>query len=107
MPKYARPAHSESVEAAIEAFGNRVRVAILGALRQHGPATRGELAARIGSAEKTVQTHLRTLEGLGLVSSDPPPESRKSGQRVRYSANAPEIDTCLATLVSAVQGRTD
>ena len=107
MPKYARPAHSESVEAAIEAFGNRVRVAILGALRQHGRATRGELAARIGSAEKTVQTHLRTLEGLGLVSSDPPPESRKSGQRVRYSANAPEIDTCLATLVSAVQGRTD
>ncbi|WP_429860977.1 ArsR/SmtB family transcription factor [Brevibacterium spongiae] len=105
MPKYARPAHSESVEAAIEAFGNRVRVAILGELRQHGPATRGELAARIDSAEKTVQTHLRTLERLGLVRSDPPPETRKSGQRVRYSANSPEIDVRLEVLVAAVRGQ--
>ncbi|MGO3557555.1 ArsR/SmtB family transcription factor [Brevibacterium aurantiacum] len=105
MPKYARPAHTEQVEAAIEAFGNRVRVAIIGALRQHGAATRGELAARIGSAEKTVQTHLRTLEGLDLVSSDPPPESRKSGQRVRYSAKPAAIDASLATLIEAIQGR--
>lgn len=105
MPKYARPAHTESVEAAIEAFGNRVRVAILGALRQHGPATRGELAARIGSAEKTVQAHLRTLEGLGLVASDPPPESRKSGQRVRYSAVVPTIESNIDKLLKAVRGQ--
>ena len=45
-------------------------------------------------------------EDLGLVLSDPPPESRRSGQRVRYSANAREIDDHLETLVSAVQGRT-
>lgn len=105
MPKYARPAHSEPVEAAIEAFGNRVRVAILGALRQHGPATRGELSTRIGAAEKTVQTHLRTLEGLDLVSSEPPPESRKSGQRVHYSPNVPTIERNIDLLAKAVRGQ--
>lgn len=104
MPKYARPDHPESVEAAIEAFGNRVRVAILGTLRRDGPATRGEVASRIDAAEKTVQTHLRSLESLGMVSSDPPPESRRSGQRIRYTANSPEIDAQLAQLVRAVQG---
>lgn len=105
MPKYARPAHSESVEAAIEAFGNRVRVAILGSLRTDGPGTRGEIAKRLNAVEGTVQMHLRTLEGLGLVSSDPPPESRRSGQRVRYSANVQEIDSSLTTLVDAVRGQ--
>lgn len=105
MPKYARPAHSESVEAAIEAFGNRVRVAILGSLQTDGPGTRGEIAKRLDAVEGTVQMHLRTLEQLGLVRSDPPPETRKSGQRVRYSANSSEIDARLEVLVAAVRGQ--
>lgn len=104
MPKYARPAHSESVEAAIEAFGNRVRVAILGSLQKDGSVTRGEIAKRLGAVEGTVQLHLRTLESLGLVWSDPPPESRKSGQRVRYSANASTIEARLNDLSDAVRG---
>ena len=105
MPKYARPAHSESVEAAIEAFGNRVRVAILGTLQKDGPGTRGEIAKRIDAVEGTVQMHLRTLETGGFVFSDPPPESRKSGQRVRYSANVHEIESSLDILAKAVRGQ--
>jgi len=49
-------------------------------LQKDGPGTRGEIAKRLDAVEGTVQMHLRTLERLGLVSSDPPPDSRKSGQ---------------------------
>lgn len=105
MPKYARPAHSEPVEAAIEAFGNRVRVAILGTLQKDGPGTRGEIAKRLDAVEVTVQAHLRTLEGLKLIESDPPPESRKSGQRVRYAVNSPNIEASLDMLGRAVRGQ--
>ncbi|WP_193072772.1 ArsR/SmtB family transcription factor [Brevibacterium sp. FME37] len=104
MPKYARPAHPESVEAAIEAFGNRVRVAILGTLQKDGPGTRGEIAKRIGAVDKTVQVHLRVLEELDLVASDPPPEARKSGQRVRYRPLNANIDMLLQALTEAVRG---
>lgn len=104
MPKYARPAHPESVEAAIEAFGNRVRVAILGSLQEDGPGTRGEIARRIDSAEKTVQVHLRILEGLGLIAADPPPAERKSGQRLRYRTVDENIDELLQALTRAVKG---
>ncbi len=107
MPKYARPAHSEPVEAAIEAFGNRVRVAILGSLQKDGSGTRGEIAKRLDAVEGTVQMHLRTLERLGHVSSDPPPDSRKSGQRVRYSANAASIERSIEALATAVRGQTE
>lgn len=105
MPKYVRPAHPEPVEAAIEAFGNRVRVAILGTLQKDGPGTRGDIARRLGAVEGTVQLHLRTLEQLGLVTSDPPPNARKSGQRVRYSADPRQIEEHLAALARAVRGR--
>lgn len=107
MPKYARPAHPESVEAAIEAFGNRVRVAILGTLAKDGPGTRGEIAARIGAVDKTVQVHLRILETLKLVASDPPPSSRRSGQRVQYRCLDSNIDELLQTLTHAVRGQVD
>src|SRR5699024_9962636 len=104
MPKYARPAHSESVEAAIEAFGNRVRVAILGSLQTDGPGTRGEIAKRLDADEGTVQMHLRTLERLGLDLSDPPTETCKNVKHVRYSANSPEIHARLLVLVAAGRG---
>jgi DNA-binding transcriptional ArsR family regulator len=107
MPKYARPPHSESVEAAIEAFGNRVRVAILASLQKEGPGTRGEIARRLDAVEVTVQMHLRALERLGLVTSDPPPETRKSGQRVRYSAKAADIAKSLDALARVAQGQAD
>lgn len=105
MPKLARPVYALRVEAAIDAFGNRARVSILGSLSSHGPATRGELAQRLGLAQKTVQAHLRHLEDAGLVAGDPSPDERRSGQRVEYRPLPEAIDASLADLADVLHGR--
>ena len=85
MPRYVRPAHDEFVEAAIDAFGNRARVAILSYVRQHGPCTRGDIAAALSIAPPTTSNHLAALEAAGLIVSAPARDQAKSGQWVRYS----------------------
>ena len=86
MPRYVRPAHDEVVEAAIDAFGNRARVAILSYVRLHGPCTRGEIATALTIAPPTTSNHLAALETAGLILSAPTRDQAKSGQWVRYSA---------------------
>lgn len=85
MPRYVRPAHDEDVEAAIEAFGNRARVAILSYVRLHGPCTRGDIAAALSIAPPTTSNHLAALETAGLIVSAPTRDQAKNGQWVRYS----------------------
>jgi len=87
MPKYARPAATRSVEAAIETFGNRVRVAIIGYLGNHAAADVAEIAEAIGASPATVHHHLRKLEDLGLVTTDPADRSKRNGVKIMYSRN--------------------
>ena len=94
MPRYVRPAHDQIVEAAIDAFGNRARVAILSYVREHGPCTRGDIASALSIAPPTISNHLAALEAAGLIHSAPPREHAKSGQWLRYSV-APERVTEL------------
>lgn len=104
MPRYVRPEMESPLEAAIEAFGNRIRVQILGALREHGPATRGEVAAAIGAGHSnTVFHHLRGLEQLGLIEADPPAGGRVSGQRVRYLLIEDKVDALYTVLGQALR----
>jgi len=91
MPRYARPVRGKLVEAAIEAFGNRVRVAILRHLREAGPSTRGELSAALGVAAPTIYNHLSGLRDAGVIEPDPPAEEAKSGQRVRWSVKEARV----------------
>lgn len=72
MPRYARPAQGALLEAAIDVFGNRVRVSLLQYLHLHGDATRSEIAEAIGVAGPTVYNHLRALADHGVVEPDPP-----------------------------------
>jgi DNA-binding transcriptional ArsR family regulator len=79
MPRVVRPLLAQQVEESIEAFGNRVRVAVLRSLELDGRATRGELAERLQVTSSILQKHLATLEEMGLVYLDPPrsePERR-------------------------------
>lgn len=87
MPKYARPAATRSVEAAIETFGNRVRVAIIGYLGDHTVADVAAIAGAIGASPATVHHHLRKLEDLGLVTTDPADPSKRNGVKIMYSRN--------------------
>ncbi|WP_220085597.1 ArsR/SmtB family transcription factor, partial [Burkholderia multivorans] len=104
MPRYVRPDHAALLEAAIEAFGNRVRVHIIGALADLGPSTRKELADHLGVGHSnTVYHHLHGLETLGVVTSDPLPEDRISGQRVRYAVNTDRVAELYDTLGEALR----
>lgn len=82
----------------MSAFGYGVRVAIIGYLHEHGPATRGQLATALGLVPKTVQFHLTGLAGLGVVTPDPAPEQARRGQRTRYVLNPTRVDELHAAL---------
>lgn len=90
MPRLVHPRNGEQVDAAIDAFGNRVRVAILGYLRESGPCTRGELATALDVVPQTVSKHLVGLFDAELIIATPPLSQVVNGARVRYSV-APEI----------------
>lgn len=86
MPRYVRPPHDELVEAAIDAFGNRARVAILRHVRENGPCTRADIAIALNMAPPTASNHLSALETAGLIESSPPRSEARSGQWVRYTS---------------------
>lgn len=87
MPRYVLPQHSTVVETAIQAFGNRARVAILRCISEHQPIGRSEIAQRIGITASTAGNHLAGLESAGLIVSDPPADVRRQGQHVTYRYN--------------------
>ena len=91
MPRYVRPSHDELVEAAIDAFGNRARVAILKHVRENGPCTRAEIATALDIAPPTTSNHLVALEAAGLIESTPPRSEARNGQWVRYEVSAARI----------------
>lgn len=98
MPRYARPSATRTVEAAIETFGNRVRVAIIGYLGDHEAADVSEIAQEIQASPATVHHHLRKLEDLGLVSTDPSEPAKRNGVKILYSRNAIELRTLYEQL---------
>ena len=94
-----RPGLPDSVDKAIDATGNRVRVLILESLLREGPATRAELSRRLEQSTSLLQAHLRTLEELRVVYTSPPRSDRESN-RLRRSYH---VDMeYLGALVSAL-----
>lgn len=102
MPRYVRPSLSEDVEAAIEVFGNRVRVSIVGYLREYGPAARSQIAYAIGAPPYTTLRHLSALVEAGVVITDPPPDASQRGQWVKYSLVPERITQLYAHLGTAI-----
>lgn len=68
MPSAVQPKGlPDDVSAAVELFGNKVRVKILQTLRVHGPATCAELCRAMGTSHPLTLDHLARLEAADLV----------------------------------------
>ncbi|MGW8883744.1 ArsR/SmtB family transcription factor [Streptomyces sp. NPDC055749] len=57
----------EQDSAALKALTHPLRIRLLGMLRQHGPATASELAARTGETSASTSYHLRVLAKYAFV----------------------------------------
>jgi DNA-binding transcriptional ArsR family regulator len=55
----------------LKGLAHPLRVQLLGALREGGPATASMLAARLGESSGATSYHLRQLEGFGFIAEDP------------------------------------
>jgi predicted transcriptional regulator len=71
VPATVRPDLPADVEHAIEALGNRVRVAMLRSLLIDGPATGTQLAERLNVGRSVLQKHLVGLEQLEAIGKAP------------------------------------
>ncbi|MEU6852029.1 winged helix-turn-helix domain-containing protein [Actinacidiphila alni] len=55
----------------LRGLAHPLRIRLLTALRDHGPATASHLAARLGESSGATSYHLRQLASFGLVEDDP------------------------------------
>ncbi|MFH9268529.1 helix-turn-helix domain-containing protein [Streptomyces sp. NPDC017546] len=63
--------------AALKALTHPLRLTLLGLLRQHGPATASELAARTGESSASTSYHLRVLAKYAFVAEAEHRDSRE------------------------------
>ncbi|WP_329152264.1 helix-turn-helix domain-containing protein [Streptomyces anulatus] len=63
--------------AALKALTHPLRLTLLGLLRQHGPATASELAARTGESSASTSYHLRVLAKYAFVTEAEHRDSRE------------------------------
>lgn len=63
--------------AALKALTHPLRIELLGLLRQHGPATASELAARTGESSASTSYHLRVLAKYAFVAEADHRDSRE------------------------------
>ncbi len=61
----------------LKALAHPLRMRLLGALREYGPATPSMLAERLGESSGSTSYHLRQLAAFGFVEDDPGRPSRK------------------------------
>jgi DNA-binding transcriptional ArsR family regulator len=61
----------------LRALAHPLRVRLLGELREHGPATATQLAARVGESSGLTSYHLRQLAAAGFLAEEP---DRASGR---------------------------
>ena len=105
VPATVRPDLPPLVEDAVDALGNRVRVAVIQSLTTDGPTTRAELARRLDLSASLLQGHLRRLEELGVAYVSPPRSEPGRLQR-RYHVDAIRVEKLGVALLGAVT-RTD
>lgn len=99
VPAYVQPPIPKDVEMAIEAFGNRVRVAIMAHLATVPAATSREVADALGLDIRPAQRHLWALQRFGLVVDDQPQGDRR-GSIPRYSLDHERVQTLYRHLGS-------
>ncbi|MQY16679.1 hypothetical protein SRB5_68810 [Streptomyces sp. RB5] len=55
----------------LRGLAHPLRMRLLNALREHGPATASQLADRLGESSGATSYHLRQLAAVGLIEDDP------------------------------------
>jgi ArsR family transcriptional regulator len=93
---------SEWLEDPIKALGNLVRAGIIGYLRQHGPATRAEIAAALELPVPTIAASLKAMVQAGLLTSDPPIEQARRGQWIKYGVDHEMVSRMYLQLGQAI-----
>jgi len=78
-----RDEHRVDDPTALKALAHPLRVRLLAALREHGPATATELARRLETDSGSTSYHLRTLARHGFVTESPPPSAGPGHPRER------------------------
>ncbi|MGE3192023.1 MAG: winged helix-turn-helix domain-containing protein [Microbacteriaceae bacterium] len=72
MPSRNPPELPKELGDAADALGSRLRVALLRSVAEEGPATRAELARRLGlKYAAQLEKALSALEGVGILTVDP------------------------------------
>ena len=70
----------------------------------NGPATRTELAVRLGVSRSLLQSHLRRLEALGTIQAEP--RGTRPDHRTRvYTVNPNVVESLLDALASTLHRR--
>lgn len=82
-------------------LGSPVRVAVIASLGQQGPATRSELAWRMGVQRSLLQAHMEMLEDRGVVYTTPPRSEPGRLQR-RYHLSVSRVEQLRDALASAI-----
>ncbi|WP_407911575.1 helix-turn-helix domain-containing protein [Kitasatospora sp. NE20-6] len=72
-----RPAVRSLDARSLRGLAHPLRMRLLAALREHGPATATKLAARLGESSASVSYHLRQLGVHGFIAEDPDRGTRR------------------------------
>ncbi|KQQ20777.1 hypothetical protein ASF48_09305 [Rathayibacter sp. Leaf299] len=88
----------DDVLAASDAFGNRVRLAIIDFLVQSGPSTRGAIASALSVNLKTLQFHLAGLRSLGILRVRALQASTGDWHRQEYVLDRARLDVLVLAL---------
>lgn len=86
----------------MDAFGSRVRVAVLTALNHHGPSTKAELLRVIGGSDSNLGGHLTALEEVGAIVADPSREDEAGPVTRRFDVDRKRVAALLEGLAGAV-----
>ncbi len=105
MPRRVTPTPggwSEWLEDPIKALGNLVRAGIIGYLREHGPATRAEIASALQIPVPTIAASLKPMVQAGLLTTDPPMSEARRGQWVKYGVDHEVVSRMYLQLGHAI-----
>lgn len=101
MPNLVRPEQPEGLGRAVDALGNRVKVAAIRSLLIDGPATQTELAERLSVTRSLLQKHLHVLEELGVLKVHPARQEPDTRRR-QYTVVRDVLERLLADLRQGV-----
>jgi DNA-binding transcriptional ArsR family regulator len=68
----------------LKGLAHPLRLRLLGALREFGPATSSMLAARLGESSGATSYHLRQLAAFGFIEADPRPSKKERWWRASH-----------------------